>query len=598
MKPMTIASGSETVRLIIEAAARETSIDSLYREVTKNGIEACQERLALHPEMFGHLFVDVDYDTWARESEGKMLLRVTDNGIGFTPENFERYINTLHQSGKKRGINDHFGIGLKIGLWHSPAGVLINTIGDKDTAGLSARLLRQGSVDHGQYGLELHSEDGDEYATTCIPDDMRDNSVMYDEKLTGAPRGTSVTYFGGTARLPEDKTFFDTAVARSLALRYWKLPEGISLRVRNPMYRQWNYVIGLENVLKRLCGQDQYDTLGALPHDGMCGTVELSDARVHWFVFPSSKRSDGQFTASSANIPCAQYGVIYQDENYNQRSGLIAQRMSSRFGIKGIEQRVALFVEPTTLNLTISMSRMQVSPIGSADLEEYENRWAEEFRRVMPENLKKLCNDTINEMLETGGDRRVRLLDELKKFKWLETMRYKPSKKGTMTADVPESKPFPDLPPGNGDGERIRKSSAYRDLKKNAKRVKPDGSDHSLPQFVWTNDREDLKDKGGSYDTNNGIVYLNSAWREHLDRVHQLEQKNPSVDCAQIEEESRFETERTVACGILKYRQKKLSDPLKSDMVGADGITIALEYASLNMFQSINKRLAKKALAS
>lgn len=595
MKPMTVATGSGVVSIIIESAARETTPHSLYREVTKNGIEACQARLAIDPSMFGNLFVDCD---WEQDGD-RRLLRVTDNGIGFDPQTFERYINTVHQSGKSRGLNENFGIGLKIGLYHSPDGVLIRSIGDKNVEGVMATLMRS---PEGIYGLESEVINGEEVSCRHIPTEMRDDTVMFDARLSGAPRGTSVTYFGGGAQF-SGNTFQHAQLCQSLGLRYFRLPDGITLRVRRPRHdsreSQWNHIIGLQQMLERHCSASGEP--GRTEQDCGYGSVRLSDATVHWYVFPALN-VDRRFTIGTGQPPCAQYGVIYQDESYNQRSGQLASRMANQFGIRAIDSRVALFVEPDN-HMTISMSRTKVSFEGCDHIQEQETRWAMEFRRVMPPQLKQMCDAEMSRLLSTGGDRRERLLKELKRLKALETPKYKPDSLGTFTAATAEGTVPNDVIEDTCDGSsepgvllpRRKRKTALRDRVKDAKPVKPHGADHSCPKICWCtpSDRPTLHGHAGEYDSFNGDVFLNSEWADFVQCMQELQDKNPTLEEAVIAEEHKFQVELHCVCALSRSRTLAATDETKADLLSPKGFSIGMKFGFLSIFDACCARLHK-----
>lgn len=115
--------------------------DIFIRELVSNGTDAITKRKLSQPDM------DVDYRITVEVDEAAGVLRFTDNGIGMTAEEVEKYINQVAFSGaeeflkqyggddseQKGGIIGHFGLGFYSAFMVS-AKVDIDTLSWQDGA--------------------------------------------------------------------------------------------------------------------------------------------------------------------------------------------------------------------------------------------------------------------------------------------------------------------------------------------------------------------------------------------------------------------------------------------------------------------------------
>ena len=102
----------ENTAFLIEKLASDCSPYQYVRELTKNAIEAIQERQKTDKSEPGVVLWDAD---WAfLELSGKYKLQISDNGTGMTGVQMESYINSLSSSGRIQSMTENFGMGAKI----------------------------------------------------------------------------------------------------------------------------------------------------------------------------------------------------------------------------------------------------------------------------------------------------------------------------------------------------------------------------------------------------------------------------------------------------------------------------------------------------
>jgi len=141
---------------------------------------------------------------------------------------------------------------------------------------------------------------------------------------------------------------------------------------------------------------------------GSYGTVEIHNAKVHWFITPLVPND------SDAGHPPGTIGVIYKNEIYEVTS---RQKDMSRFRLMGIRNkevrhRLSIFVEPDHeaegIYTNGSRSRLTVQASGDLPWE----RWGFDFEQVMPAEIKDLITLFDNPM-PNGEDLLERIQQEI-----------------------------------------------------------------------------------------------------------------------------------------------------------------------------------------
>src|SRR4051812_47915772 len=78
------------------------------RELTQNSIEAIQRG------GYQKGTIVWDYHPEYLDSSGIYKLSITDDGLGMTPADMKKYLNSLSSSGGTQGFDKNYGIGAKI----------------------------------------------------------------------------------------------------------------------------------------------------------------------------------------------------------------------------------------------------------------------------------------------------------------------------------------------------------------------------------------------------------------------------------------------------------------------------------------------------
>jgi hypothetical protein len=505
----TLAMGVSRMGFLIRRLAEDCHPLQQYRELTENEIQA----ILRTPSGKGEIVWDVDWDLLERTGYYKLCCLGTGDGMS-GPEMME-YINKLSSSIEEQGLNANFGFGAKIaGCTRNPCGMVYKSW--QSGSGATATLWYDAEPD--EYGLLQLPLGGDEYAYWApLRDEARPELIR--------EHGTVVTLLGDT----EEQDTFETPVVlrksgktaengrwlrRYLNTRYFRIPNGITIRVRDG-YR-YPREDTQHNALARVYGMEHFLS----NHSRASGTVALSDAQVHWWVW-RDKVEPGEsklFTAGNMDI-CATRGhiaALYQDELYELLESYHGVGRLQQFGILNRMELFVLYVEPSprpTVTLTPNTARTHLL-MGQQPLPW--ERWAAEFRKKMPEELRQII-ESYTVPPDSDSDESIR--QRLSKFPNLFVMkRYSVSGPGSnfhrrqerkleVEADVllddDEDDPKPRQP-------RKQRPAALRLLGDDIKVDPGRGSVRELwikdfPEFVWLSRENEsrapdyLEDRAANY---------------------------------------------------------------------------------------------------
>ena len=316
--------GVDNVAFLIENLGADASELQYLRELVQNSFESIR-RAGRGTDGL----VQVDY----KPIDGVRKLRVTDNGAGMTPEEVRQNINRLSASGGIQSFDKNFGIGAKITAGtKSPHGVIYEAW--KDGEG-SMTLLGKVNGRYGRVGTE-DPDTGEIDYWLPLPVDAK-HEVIGDSGVSVVLLGRS----GGddTSRAPDDADLPSQWVAAYLERRYFKVPDGVTLKVERP-----NAVYDSEREQERsmndtIRGQKHYlDS-----HSDNSGVVQipLASARAWWWLLTDKITRGGKTWNNRGHV-----AALYQDELYEVRTGNAGRAALKDFGIYAGHNRVVIYVEP------------------------------------------------------------------------------------------------------------------------------------------------------------------------------------------------------------------------------------------------------------
>ena len=580
---------------LVEKLGAECSDTQGLRELTVNAMEAIA---ALGPRASGSVVWDLDWER-ADASRGRIRkLSITDTGIGMSPDAMRYYINHLAATSHEQGRTKNYGVGAKVAA------------GSRNPHGLEYRSWQQGRGalvcfkrhPSGRWGLEPQQ----------WPDGRRDfwRPLTESEQpwaLRARPHGTQVVLLGqperdDTTQAPKTVTEGRQRwVARYLNTRFLRLPDQVELLVRPHEGHMWRDGGELERVL----GQQHHLEQRARA----AGTVELSDARVHWWVLdedPRARRRHAATWTATGHI-----AALYENELYDvlpqTRGGY--QRLQE-FGIRFGYERVVLYLEPEAngfleTNTARTLLLLDHEPLPWP-------RWQDEFRAAMPAEIKRLQERLAG---SDGGSRREVIRERLAAHLPLYRIsRYRPARLPTAAGAAPRGSEPPSLgepPTEASEGHTTQRWPPVReedDGGTSSENGKDDGGaapEVELPDVTWVSVRNhtrapgDLEDQAARYHAERHELTINADFRVFADMASRWERQYQGVPGARgaIEALVREWFEQTLVEVVLSARGFGRSPHWDTaelaDLLSPAALTAAVLPRQLVDAQ-IKKRLAQK----
>ena len=280
------------------------------------------------------------------------------------------------------------------------------------------------------------------------------------------------------------------------------------------------------NLLRLVSGQEAY----LQAHCEKSGTVELADALAHWWTLKDEPAltQKASFAASSGHV-----AALFQDELYEMVMGRTGVARLQHFGVIFGTNRVVVYVEP----LKDSEGTIESNTARTHLLRNNEPlpwaQWAEEFRALMPDEIKVLMEEVAAGISysDYGQSIRRRLNPIVDLF---ELSRYRPiPKPGVFLND---DSMMSGGPPGASDGKRgVATGTGGRSSNSAGSVYSPflttedgtQGEDISGVELEckWvsledgTRIEGDMEDRAGKYFVEQNLLLLNRDFRVFKDMV-------------------------------------------------------------------------------
>ena len=357
---------------LLERLGSECTDVQGLRELTVNGLDAIA---ALDDRTGGRVVWDLDWERFDASAGRVRKLSVIDTGSGMTADQLRYYINQLAASGREQSSSGNFGVGAKVAA------------GSRNPHGLEYRSWHEG---HGSLVCFRRHPDGrwglEPQRWTNGHTDFWRPLAEADKPwlLRGHAHGTQVVLLGqherhDTTQAPRSVTEGRQHwITRYLNGRFLRLPERVEVLVRDHHGR------GEPGQLREIRGEGHHVEQRAQD----AGTVELSDAIVHWWVLDDDhrgRRREAWLWASSGHV-----AAVYDDELYDalpQTRGGYGRLQD--FGIRFGYERVVLHLQPK-----VSAGRLQANTARTLLLLDHEPlpwaRWGKEFAAAMPDEILQL----------------------------------------------------------------------------------------------------------------------------------------------------------------------------------------------------------------
>ncbi|MCC6664989.1 MAG: hypothetical protein IT375_14650 [Polyangiaceae bacterium] len=481
------------------------------RELTQNAIEAVRRT----GRVDGLIVWDRDP---AYLENGIEKLTITDNGDGMTGPEMVQHINCLSSSGSAQSLAGNYGVGAKIAAaTRNHAGLIY--LSWKRGEGNMIHLWRDPAT--GKYGLKrFASDDGTYPAFISLADDTKPEVI--------GESGTRVVLLGdseeaNTWRAPAGHRTRDRWILKYLNMRYFSIPEGITIRARD-VGEGAAKVPGFRTVT----GQGPFLQSKAVAS----GRVPLEGAVAHWWILPER---DQLVTEGPSYLTTGHVAALYQQELYEIEEAHGGRIRLQSFGIVFGWARVVLYIEPTPELGAITTNTARTRLIVDGEDLPWA-AWAEEFRASIPDEIRALMEELGSKA--EGSDHRKTIRERLKPLMDLyRVSRYRPRRDGELRASddltvggAPDRDPKPRTGHSQSGTKGGRAGGAYANHTKRegqpAERVRPD----NWPTVRWvsvgdgTREQGDLEDRAGRYLKESNELHINSDFRVFNDMVERTVQ--------------------------------------------------------------------------
>ena len=506
----------ENTTFMIERLAQDCSPLQYIRELTQNSFDAIRRRR--ESGWTGEGLVEWDVD-WALVATNQVYkLQITDNGIGMTADEINRYINRLSSSTGTQSMEQNFGIGAKITAGvENPLGLVYKSWTAEYPEGIFATLWKD--TDANVYGLRHYEVNGGFQHFAPLSKGLKPSII--DEC------GTSVALLG---RANDENTYLRPGAKFKWLIaylndRYFTLPEHVTLKVRefqNAEVGAWptsaQTAMGqggtqMRTIKGKKAFLDQYSVKQ--------GTVTLSNATAYWYILQENLNVSGGLWDEKSQV-----AAIYQDELYEVKRVAQARAELIHFGINYGFSRVVLYIEPDASKMHVFANTARSALVVDGEPLPWA-QWHEEFRAQMPTEIREMM-DSILAGADTGN------YDENVKRRWKEIKdlfkldKYKRTKSGDILVDgfapggQPRSQDNPTHPggknsaTGSGGGSADLYSAFVSEDGEPGERVSRDGN---LPTPTWisihdgTREPGDLEDRAARYVRDNNTIYINRDFR-------------------------------------------------------------------------------------
>lgn len=527
MSPLSTDSSSKLLPLTVDNMAfmldslgRDCAPLQFLRELTQNSIEAIQ-RL---DGQGGNIHWDVDWNRFDLEGDGVYKLAIVDTGDGMSGPEMVKFINQLSSSISDLSFQGNYGIGAKISAATRNHYGLIY-LSWKNGEGAMIHLWRD--PESNEYGLRQFEH----------PDGTFDHWLPIEETVRPGiitDHGTMVILLGNsseehTMKPPSGAASPSRWIAKYLNTRYFKFPEGFSVRAREG----WEHprTDADRNLLRSITGQSPYLD----QHSDKRGKLELGSAIAHWWILKdeTAMSQNSGFINSSGHV-----AALYRDELYEISAGRSAVNRLQQFGVIFGYRNVVLYLEPApeiAVNLTTNTARTHLLLNGE---QLPWDEWATEFREAMPQEIKEFIETVASGSKSRDHSQSIR--DRLQQIRdMFKLSRYRPTPLGDLFIEeemrrggeptiVRKPRKVSTIKhKSGGKGGKAGDVYAIFATEKGTPAVEVDAD--PFPKVIWISASEDtreagfLEDRAAKFIPDQNILQINADFRVFTDMVARYE---------------------------------------------------------------------------
>jgi hypothetical protein len=584
---------------LLERLGSECTDVQGLRELTVNGLDAIA---ALGERTGGRVVWDLDWERFDASAGRVRKLSVVDTGTGMTAEQLRYYINQLAASGREQSSTGNFGVGAKVAA------------GSRNPAGLEYRSWHEGQGSlvcfkrhrDGRWGLEPQRW---ENGRTDFWRPLSEADKPW--PLRGQSHGTQVVLLGqherhDTTQAPESVTEARRQwITRYLNARFLRLPSQVEVLVREQHGREE------PGQLRQIRGEQHH----VERHAVTAGAVELSDARVRWWVLDDdhrARRREASLWTSTGHV-----AGVFGDELYDvlpQTRGGYGRLQD--FGIRFGYERVILHVEPQ-----VNAGRLESNTARTLLLLDHEplpwSHWGEEFASAMPEEIVRLQERAAS---TDGVPRQETIRNRVSAILPLYRLsRYRPTRPAGQPATTATDRcdgslarapatgslPRPGHPAKDGasapaESERVYKQSR-EPLTMDSDREENSDSMVGMPDVAWISARDDsrapgdLEDQAARYHPGRHELTINADFRAISDLIAHWRRRYQGVPGARtaIESQVREWCEQILVEVVLAARNTSWNKDQLDALLSPTSFSAALLPRHL-LHATLQKRLAQQ----
>jgi hypothetical protein len=518
--------GVTNVGFLIENLGKDAGELQYLRELVQNAFEAIQRA-----ERGGDGRVEIDFE----EIEGVKKLRITDNGIGMTPDEVHDNINQLSASAGTQAFDKNFGIGAKVtAAVRNPYGVMYKAW--KNGEG-SVTILGRQDGDYGRLGWRSPEGDAVDYWLP-LPESEKHPIITQSGVsviLLGKAKEEDTTVAPPGADLPSQW------VAAYLERRYFDVPQGIILKVLRPGEIFDSGRGTARAIHDTIRGQRYYLD----KHSDYHGHLELPDtnANVWWWILKEEITSGGKTWNNRGHV-----AALYQKELYETQAGTSRSSALKDFGIYAGHGRIVIYVEPTNV-LGANTSRTMLILRGGTAVNYAEIGGA--FAEKMPDELAAFMAGQVS---SEQGDHRKSILKNLKEVEQaLDQARHRRSTQGKLEhlnvvsggssahmADPRESRSGSggtraQDASGRVGSDYLQKAREELERRLRARKVETD----PLPKIVWDEEGRTVPaGRAATYTRTSHVITANARFDSYLDLLEWSIEEAKSRVASDVDQET------------------------------------------------------------
>jgi hypothetical protein len=368
---------------IFETHSKTIKCDQVYREISKNSLEAIEKKRELEPNFKGYIQMG-RLDLPGLEDK----LSCMDNAIGMPRKRVVDLVNNLAET-LEQSADGNFGYGTKPCAYaRNKEGIQYQTWRHGEPEGSYVRIHKQ---PEGFYGAQPFEETND-HRLDLSPEQRPDFII------NNGGSGTITSLLGNkvnedTTKIPDDYSTNSLLCGRitgelwllaKLNCTYFEIPDYVTFTCRTS-----------ENTFRQVKGHKYYLDYYSKPEDR--GTVNLTGAKLYyWIVDQGESRAQQTMTRGQLSIMHKRELIRIEFDRTGSRNPL------RDWGLTFSHKKVVLIIEP--LNHQPDEKRMTLHGPDGVEYRDNLPLWKEEFQAKMPKCIfdleKKLMEKNTQKAMD------------------------------------------------------------------------------------------------------------------------------------------------------------------------------------------------------